>query len=61
MPSLNQLTLRGGIWGRATEAAPVSPKSARQMVFQVAWCEGSLPSSSSRMLCAVAVTMDSII
>ncbi|EWS64803.1 hypothetical protein Y695_01956 [Hydrogenophaga sp. T4] len=60
LPSLNQLTLRGGICGSATKAAPVSPKSARQTVFQVAWCVGSLPSSSSRMLCAVAVTMDSI-
>ena len=36
MPVLNQLTLRGGICGRATKAAPVSPKSARQMAFQVA-------------------------
>ena len=33
----NQATLRGGIWGSATNAAPVSPMSARQMAFQVAF------------------------
>ncbi len=36
LPFLNQFTLRGGICGSATKAAPVSPMSARQMAFQVA-------------------------
>src|SRR5665647_342809 len=60
LPSENQFTLRGGIRGSATKQAPVSPKSARQTAFQVALALGSLPFSSSRMLFAVAVTMDSI-
>ena len=44
----------------ATKATPLSPKSARQMAFQVASWLGALPSISSRMFCAVAVTMLSI-
>src|SRR6266581_457932 len=60
LPSENQFTLRGGICGRATKAAPVSPKSARQTAFQVARSSGSRPSSWLRMLCAVAATIDSI-
>ena len=34
-PSTDQLTLRGGICGCARKATPVSPKSARQIAFQV--------------------------
>jgi hypothetical protein len=34
------LTLRGGICGWATKAAPLSPKSARQTAFQVAFALG---------------------
>ena len=60
LPSLNQLTLRGGICGSATNAMPVSPRSARQTAFQVAFSVGALPSIAARMLCAVAVTIDSI-
>ena len=46
-PFLNQLTLRGGICGSATKAAPVSPKSARQIAFHVPTFSGSAPSSSA--------------
>src|SRR5512137_2047114 len=60
LPFLNQLTLRGGICGSATNAMPVSPRSARHTAFHVALCVAGLPSIASRMLCAVAVTIDSI-
>ena len=60
LPSANQFTLRGGICGSATNATPVSPKSARHTAFQVARVSGSRPSSAARMLCAAAVTIDSI-
>lgn len=60
LPFLNQFTLRGGICGSATKAAPVSPMSARQMAFQVAWVSGFSPFSSASMLCTMALTMVSI-
>src|SRR3989338_6118478 len=60
LPSKNQFTLRGGICGIATNAIPPSPKSARQTAFHVALLVGGLPVSSAWMLCAVAVTIDSI-
>jgi hypothetical protein len=59
LPSLDQLTLRGGICGWATKATPPSPKSARQTAFQVASSAGSLPASSLE-IGGNAVTMLSI-
>ena len=60
MPFLNQLTLRGGICGMATKAAPVSPMSARQIAFQVPLAVAGCPAISLAMLCTIAVTMVSI-
>jgi hypothetical protein len=60
LPSLDQLTLRGGICGSAAKAMPLSPKSARHSAFHVARWLGSLPAIWSRMLATVAVTIDSI-
>jgi hypothetical protein len=56
----NQLTLRGGICGSATKAAPLSPKSARQTRSRSPLLRRLAASSDRRMLCAVAVTIDSI-
>src|SRR5690606_17017922 len=60
LPFLNQVTLRGGICGTATKAAPVSPKSARQNAFHDARAVASVPSISALMLRTMAVTIDSI-
>src|SRR5690606_33331303 len=60
LPLDDQLTLRGGICGWATKAMPPSPKSARQTAFQVPTLSGSFPRTILPMLCAVAVTMLSI-
>jgi len=60
LPFLNQVRLRGGICGIATNAAPVSPISARQTAFQVPVSEGALPLISLLILCTMAVTIDSI-
>ena len=49
LPFLNQLTLRGGICGRATKAAPVSPMSARQIAFQVPWTVSGLPATCNNL------------
>jgi hypothetical protein len=42
------------------EAMPVSPKSARQIAFQVGCADGVSPLSSAPIFIAVAVTIDSI-
>src|SRR6185437_13663312 len=55
-PSPAQLTLRGGICGSATNATPLSPKSARQTAFQVASWLASLPAIRSRIFSATACT-----
>src|SRR3569833_3293458 len=60
LPFLNQLTLRGGICGRPTKAAPVSPMSARQIAFHVALASAALPLMSAAMFSTMAVTMASI-
>src|SRR5690606_6846353 len=60
LPEDAQLTLRGGICGWATKATPESPKSARQTAFQVPTSSGSFPRRILPRLCAVAVTMLSI-
>ena len=60
LPFLDHVTLRGGICGSATKAAPVSPKSARQTAFQVASAIAGLPAISATILAAVADTIDSI-
>jgi hypothetical protein len=41
LPFFAQVTLRGGICGIATKAAPVSPISAIQTAFQVGILEGA--------------------
>src|SRR3990167_8862179 len=51
LPFLNQLTLRGGICGSATKAAPVSHMSARQMAFHVAVAVAGVPAICAAILC----------
>ena len=60
LPCFAQVTLRGGICGMATNAAPLSPMSARHTAFQVASAVAGLPSMAALMLAASAPTMDSI-
>ena len=61
LPFFAQVTLRGGISGSATNAAPVSPKSARQIAFHVACARSAgLPLNSDAMLSQIALTIDSI-
>src|SRR3989344_4318915 len=60
LPFLNQLTLRGGICGKATNAAPVSPMSARQMAFHVAVAVAGWPAMLAAIVCTMAETMFSI-
>jgi valyl-tRNA synthetase len=59
-PFANQVTLRGGICGWAMNTAPVSPKSAMQNAFKVAFALGLCPVSSAVMLLTTALTIDSI-
>ena len=59
-PLRAQVTLRGGICGKATKATPVSPMSARQIAFQVASAAAGAPAMADWMLRATAVTIDSI-
>ena len=60
MPSFAHVTFRGGICGSATNAAPVSPKSARQIAFHVPRATAGLPFNSAAMFSQIALTMDSI-
>src|ERR1019366_3666885 len=60
-PFLNQLTLRGGSCGMATNAAPELPMSARQMAFQVPLAVAGLPAISATRFLTMAGTMVSII
>ena len=57
---LNQFTLRGGICGSATKAAPVSPMSARQIAFQVPLAVAGGPQFVRDVVRDRAVTMVSI-
>jgi hypothetical protein len=61
LPFFAQVTLRGGICGIATKAAPVSPISAIQTAFQVGILEGAFLLIMSSILCTTAATIDSII
>src|SRR3989337_3047819 len=59
-PFFAHVTSRGGIWGMATNATPVSPISARQTAFHVAFALASSPFMDAFMFWTAAATMLSV-